>query len=369
MTHWPKRSGRRPQPGNGHKRRRRGRIQLRSAHRSVARGWRRAAAGAPRARGSAPESATQIGGRARFGPRTVLRWTFDPAQWKERPADTHLLGDAATTVAALRDAPGVRDPPASNGTARGDAGGMPEEEPAKDGGPLPAEGGINAAVARRAAGRRRAHGDQFAGSTLLRSCIIRHATPPAGFATRRVATLGVRTYRWRGRAAAHGGGQRSRCCGRRRLMFSVQEKIRTLWNTRLPVQSSSSTTGVPGDPGQRQPGIPPSGLELRTRNSTASRFAWVRGVRYPRRDGDLNMNLVSGRHWATTRRPHPLSTSAERTSHSWTIANRRHLSLRHVEFGVWGKSRATTQSDFGAGRRLAQCCVSEPWPALVQEEA
>lgn len=38
--------------------------------------------------------------------------------------------------------------------------------------------------------------------------------------------------------------------------------------------------------------------------------------------------------------------------------------LGMIAFGFWGKSRATTQSDFlVAGRRLGpRCCTPAPWP-------
>ena len=175
--------------------------------------------------------------------RTVIRCDIDPAQLdKNCPADHALLGDAATTVAALRDALRAGSPATPERAAALRA--ACREEAAKDVGPYAEISG-----ARRAACRRRAHRGQFAGHVLRLGAFLRHARPTPVLLLARVRHAWLRTSGGR-RSCDRTAGDTGRGAARRRRADVLRAGTHDACGTTASGTSRRRRQRrLPGDPG------------------------------------------------------------------------------------------------------------------------
>ena len=209
--------------------------------------------------------------------RTVIRCDIDPAQLdKNCPADHALLGDAATTVAALRDALPADSPATPERAAALRA--ACREEAAKDVGPY-AE--INAAVRAALPADGVLTGDSSQ-VTYFGSVHFFDMPAPRRFCySPGFATLGYGLPAGVGAAIARPGTPVAVLLGDGALMFSVQE-LMTLVEQRLPVPVVVVDNGGYQEIRDQEAArsIPPIGVELRTPDFAALAVAMgARGVR------------------------------------------------------------------------------------------
>jgi thiamine pyrophosphate-dependent acetolactate synthase large subunit-like protein len=209
--------------------------------------------------------------------RTVIRCDIDPAQLnKNCPADHALLGDAATTLAALRAAlpADPSAPPERAATLRAAC----REEAAKEAGPY-AE--INAAVRAALPPDGVLTGDSSQ-VTYFGSVHFFDMPAPRRFCySPGFATLGYGLPAGVGAAIGRPGTPVAVLLGDGALMFSVQELI-TLVEQRLPVPVIVVDNGGYQEIRDQEAarGIPPIGVELRTPDLAALAVAMgARGVR------------------------------------------------------------------------------------------
>lgn len=209
--------------------------------------------------------------------RTVIRCDIDSAQLdKNCPADHALLGDAATTVAALRAALPARKPAPTERAATLRA--ACREEAAKDAGPY-AE--INAAVRAALPADGVLTGDSSQ-VTYFGSVHFFDMPAPRRFCySPGFATLGYGLPAGIGAAIGRPGAPVAVLLGDGALMFSVQELV-TLVEQRLPVPVIVVDSGGYQEIRDQEAarGIPPIGVELRTPDLAALAVAMgARGVR------------------------------------------------------------------------------------------
>jgi acetolactate synthase-1/2/3 large subunit len=209
--------------------------------------------------------------------RTVIRCDIDSAQLdKNCPADHALLGDAATTVAALLATLPARKPAPAERAATLRA--ACREEAAKDAGPY---AGINAAVRAALPADGVLTGDSSQ-VTYFGSVHFFDMPAPRRFCySPGFATLGYGLPAGVGAAIGRPGTPVAVLLGDGALMFSVQELV-TLVEQRLPVPVIVVDSGGYQEIRDQEAarGIPPIGVELRTPDLAALAVAMgARGVR------------------------------------------------------------------------------------------
>jgi thiamine pyrophosphate-dependent acetolactate synthase large subunit-like protein len=211
--------------------------------------------------------------------RTVIRCDIDPAQLdKNCPADYALLGDAVTTLAALREAVRDRQPPAGASERAATLRAACRAEAMADAGPY-AE--INAAVRAALPADAVLTGDSSQ-VTYFGSVHFFDLPAPRRFCySPGYATLGYGLPAGLGAAIGRPGTAVAVLLGDGALMFSVQELV-TLVEQRLSVPVIVVDNGGYQEIRDQEAarGIPPIGVELRTPDLAALAVAMgARGLR------------------------------------------------------------------------------------------
>ena len=211
--------------------------------------------------------------------RTVIRCDIDTNQLdKNCPADHALLGDAATTLAALRQSLPDGRPPAAASKRAAILRAACREEAMTDAGPY-AE--INAAVRAALPGDAVLTGDSSQ-VTYFGSVHFFDLPAPRRFCySPGYATLGYGLPAGLGAAIGRPGSAVAVLLGDGALMFSVQE-LMTLTELRLPVPVIVVDNGGYQEIKEQEAarGIPPIGVELRTPDLAALAVAMgAQGVR------------------------------------------------------------------------------------------